>query len=222
MLLIEGHRAKYPQVGGSIALGNLHNGKSEPLEPLADAGCTRTGDGHNSILPGNRHYQSDPGEPTWPAQHPRDRPHAWLPADTLQALSDLVARLLQGLDHSSVASRPPRRASHKNSANRPCASSWRMWHELNCGKPSHLRADEQTQQSLEFARVVRLDGKSASIKSSSECIQSSKAISLSSCILRCSATGSHRQLSNCFSSRRLRLRRNLGATTKTSGRETWS
>ena len=49
---------------------------------------------------------------------------------------------------------------------------------------------------------MRSDGKSASIKSISECIQSSNARSLSSCferfsscILRCSAAGSRRQLS---------------------------
>jgi hypothetical protein len=64
---------------------------------------------------------------------------------------------------------------------------------------THLRAIEQAQQSLEFAAVawggVELEGKSASIKSSSECIQSSNAISFSSCILRCSAAGSRRQLS---------------------------
>ena len=59
----------------------------------------------------------------------------------------------------------------------------------------HRWAVEQTQQSLECAAIVRLDGKSASIKSSSECIQSSNAISFSSCILRCSAAGSRRQLS---------------------------
>jgi hypothetical protein len=63
----------------------------------------------------------------------------------------------------------------------------------------HFRAVEQAQQSLEFAAVacggVELEGKSASIKSSSECIQSSNASSLSSCILRCSAAGSRRQLS---------------------------
>jgi hypothetical protein len=60
-------------------------------------------------------------------------------------------------------------------------------------------AVEQAQESLEFAAVrrggVELEGKSASIKSSSECIQSSNAISFSSCILRCSAAGSRRQLS---------------------------
>jgi len=80
-------------------------------------------------------------------------------------------------------------------------------------KPSQLRAVEQAQQSLEFAAVVgggvELEGKSASIKSSSECIQLSNAlslfscsISLSSCFVLCfersiciSATGSRRQLS---------------------------
>ena len=64
---------------------------------------------------------------------------------------------------------------------------------------SQFRAVEQAQQSLEFAAVVgggvELEGKSASIKSSSECIQSSNASSFSSCILRCSAAGSRRQLS---------------------------
>ncbi len=64
---------------------------------------------------------------------------------------------------------------------------------------SHLWAVEQAQQPLEFAAVVgggvELEGKSASIKSSSECIQSSNASSFSSCILRCSTAGSRRQLS---------------------------
>ena len=64
---------------------------------------------------------------------------------------------------------------------------------------SHLRAVEQVQQPLEFAPVtcggVELEGKSASIKSISECIQFSNASSFSSCILRCSAAGSRRQLS---------------------------
>ena len=50
---------------------------------------------------------------------------------------------------------------------------------------SHLRAVEQVQQSLECAAIVRSDGKSASIKSSSECIQSSNAISFSSCFVLC-------------------------------------
>ena len=63
----------------------------------------------------------------------------------------------------------------------------------------HLRAVEQAQQSLEFAAVacggVELEGKSASIKSISECIHFSNASSFSSCILRCSAAGSRRQLS---------------------------
>ena len=66
-------------------------------------------------------------------------------------------------------------------------------------KLCQLRAVEQAQHSLEFAAIVgggvELEGKSASIKSSSECIQSSNAISFSSCILRCSAAGSRRQLS---------------------------
>ena len=63
----------------------------------------------------------------------------------------------------------------------------------------HRWAVEQVQQSLEGAAIagggVELEGKSASIKSSSECIQSSNASSFSSCILRCSAAGSRRQLS---------------------------
>jgi len=67
-------------------------------------------------------------------------------------------------------------------------------------------AVEQAQQSLEFAAVVgggvELEGKSASIKSSSECIQSSNASSFSSCFVLCSersicisTAGSRRQLS---------------------------
>jgi len=63
----------------------------------------------------------------------------------------------------------------------------------------HLRAVEQAQQSLEYAAVtcggVELEGKSASIKSISQCIHFSNASSFSSCILRCSAAGSRRQLS---------------------------
>jgi hypothetical protein len=77
----------------------------------------------------------------------------------------------------------------------------------------HFRTVEQAQQSLEFAAVacggVELEGKSASIKSISECIQLSNAlslfscsISLSSCFVLCSeraicisTTGSRRQLS---------------------------
>ena len=55
---------------------------------------------------------------------------------------------------------------------------------------SHLRAVEQVQQSLQGAPIacagVELEGKSASIKSSSECIQSSNAISFSSCFVLCS------------------------------------
>jgi hypothetical protein len=76
----------------------------------------------------------------------------------------------------------------------------------NAKEIDHLRAIQQAQQSLEFAAVawggVELEGKSASIKSSSESIQSSNAISLSSCFVLCSersicisTTGSRRQLS---------------------------
>ena len=71
---------------------------------------------------------------------------------------------------------------------------------------SHLRAVEQAQQSLEFATAacggVELEGKSASIKSISECIQLSNASSFSSCFVLCSErsicislAGSRRQLS---------------------------
>ena len=64
---------------------------------------------------------------------------------------------------------------------------------------SKLLAVEQAQQSLQFAAVVgggvKLEGKSASIKSISDSIHSSNASSFSSCILRCSAAGSRRQLS---------------------------
>ena len=78
---------------------------------------------------------------------------------------------------------------------------------------SHYRAIEQRQQSLERAAIagggVELEGKSASIKSISECIQSSNAISFSirsisllSCFVLCfersiciSLAGSRRQLS---------------------------
>ncbi|MCP9780684.1 hypothetical protein [Cyanobium usitatum] len=56
---------------------------------------------------------------------------------------------------------------------------------------SQLLAVEQVQQSLESAALVRSDGKSASIKSISECIQSSNASSFS----RISLAGSRRQLS---------------------------
>ena len=61
---------------------------------------------------------------------------------------------------------------------------------------SHLRSVEQAQQSLEFAAIVgggvELEGKTASIKSSSECIQLSNASSFSICI---SLAGSRRQSS---------------------------
>jgi len=71
----------------------------------------------------------------------------------------------------------------------------------------HLWAVEQSQQSLEPAAIdgggVELEGKSASIKSISECIQSSNAISFSSCFVLCSersicisTMGSRRQLSS--------------------------
>ena len=63
-------------------------------------------------------------------------------------------------------------------------------------------AVEQTQQSLECAAIVRSDGKSASIKSISECIHLSNASSFSSCFVLCSErsicislAGSRRQLS---------------------------
>ena len=77
----------------------------------------------------------------------------------------------------------------------------------------HRWSVEQAQQSLECAAIVgggvELEGKSASIKSISECIQSSNAISfsictlpcfscsisLSSCFIRISLAGSRRQLS---------------------------
>ena len=85
---------------------------------------------------------------------------------------------------------------------------------------SHYRAIEQVQQSLERAAVVgggvELEGKPASIKSISECIQSSNALSLFSCsislsscfVLRSersiciSTTGSRRQLSICKNERK--------------------
>ena len=71
---------------------------------------------------------------------------------------------------------------------------------------SHPWAVEQVQQSLERAAIagggVELEGKSASIKSISECIQLSNASSFSSCFVLCfersiciSTTGSRRQLS---------------------------
>ena len=71
---------------------------------------------------------------------------------------------------------------------------------------NHRRAVEQAQQSLERAAIidggVELEGNPASIKSISECIQFSNAISFSSCFVICSessicfsTTGSRRQLS---------------------------
>ena len=63
----------------------------------------------------------------------------------------------------------------------------------------HRWAVEQAQQSLECAAIdgggVELEGKSASIKSISECIHSSNASSFSSCFSRISLAGSRRQLS---------------------------
>ena len=59
-----------------------------------------------------------------------------------------------------------------------------------------LGAGEQLQEALELAPMGEVQlGKSASIKSISECIQFSNARSFSSRILRCSAAGSRRQLS---------------------------
>jgi hypothetical protein len=97
-------------------------------------------------------------------------------------------------------------ASRSASSWRPCASSWRLWQALAAIKLCHPWAADQAQQPLEFAAVacagVELEGKSASIKSSSECIQSSNAISFSSCFVLCSErsicislAGSRRQLS---------------------------
>ena len=71
---------------------------------------------------------------------------------------------------------------------------------------SHPWAVEQVQKSLERAAIagggVELEGKSASIKSISECIQLSNASSFSSCFVLCSErsicislAGSRRQLS---------------------------
>ena len=68
-------------------------------------------------------------------------------------------------------------------------------------KLSHRWAVEQGQQSLEPAAVacggVELEGKSASIKSISECIHLSKTISLSICTLP--FFSSSMSLSSCFS-----------------------
>lgn len=73
-------------------------------------------------------------------------------------------------------------------------------------KLCHPWPADQVQQSLEFAAIagggVELEGKSASIKSSSECIHSSNALSFFSCSMslsssfsRISLAGSRRQLS---------------------------
>ncbi len=83
--------------------------------------------------------------------------------------------------------------------------SWNRGKDLAV-EPSQFRAVEQAKQSLELAAIVgggvELEGKSASIKSSSECIQLSNAISVSSCFERFSSSfsrislaGSRRQLS---------------------------
>ncbi len=72
----------------------------------------------------------------------------------------------------------------------------------------HLWAVEQTQQSLECAAIdgggVELEGKSASIKSISECIHSSNALSLFSCSISFSICtlpffSCSMSLSSCFS-----------------------
>ena len=89
---------------------------------------------------------------------------------------------------------------------------------------SHYRAIEQRQQSLERAAIagggVELEGKSASIKSISECIQLSNALSLFSCsisfsirsvsLLSCSVLRSERSIciSLAGSRRQLSIRKN--------------
>ena len=97
-------------------------------------------------------------------------------------------------------------APRSTSSWRPCASSWSLWQTLAAKQLGHLWAVEQAQQSLECAAIdgggVELEGKSASIKSISECIHLSNASSFSSCFVLCSersicisTTGSRRQLS---------------------------
>ena len=90
-------------------------------------------------------------------------------------------------------------APRSTSSWRPCASSWSLWQTLAAKQLGHLWAVEQAQQSLECAAIdgggVELEGKSASIKSISECIHSSNASSFSSCFSRISLAGSRRQLS---------------------------
>ncbi len=82
---------------------------------------------------------------------------------------------------------------------------------------SKLLAVEQRQQSLEFAAVVgggvELEGKSASIKSISECIQSSNALSLFSCSISLSScferfSSSFSRISLAGSRRQLSIRKN--------------
>ena len=84
-------------------------------------------------------------------------------------------------------------------------------------KPSQFWAVEQRQQSLEFAAVVgrgvELEGKSASIKSISECIQSSNALSLFSCSISLSScferfSSSFSRISLAGSRRQLSIRKN--------------
>ena len=77
----------------------------------------------------------------------------------------------------------------------------------------HLSAADQDQQSLEFAAIVRSDGKSASIKSISECIQSSNALSLFSCSISLSScferfSSSFSRISLAGSRRQLSIRKN--------------
>ena len=78
----------------------------------------------------------------------------------------------------------------------------------NAKEIDHLRAIQQAQQSLEFAAIVgggvELEGKSASIKSISECIHSSNALSLFSCSISFSICtlpffSCSMSLSSCFS-----------------------
>ena len=81
----------------------------------------------------------------------------------------------------------------------------------------HLSAADQDQQSLEFAAVVgggvKLEGKSASLKSISECIQSSNALSLFSCSISLSScferfSSSFSRISLAGSRRQLSIRKN--------------
>jgi len=96
-------------------------------------------------------------------------------------------------------------------------SSWRQWQALTAKQLSHRWAVEQTQQSLECAAIdgggVELEGKSASIKSISECIQSSNALSLFSCSISLSScferfSSSFSRISLAGSRRQLSIRKN--------------